>query len=180
VINHDGRPTIVDAPLTLIFMVGQRAFHFLLFLYRQPILRLRLSATCHPPDYPRYTTNNRWRCVDAHSHDGARRVSLSLLLKTRPIILLWLFATCHHPDYPRYTTNNHWSPVDTHFQDGAGRLSQSILSIRAATHSFMTVCNQLAVGLPRTHDQISLTLRWRSISRWRRERVALMFANKGG
>jgi len=30
-------------------------------------------------DTPRYTTNNRWRCVDSHSRDGAGRVSQSVL-----------------------------------------------------------------------------------------------------
>jgi hypothetical protein len=32
VINHNGRPTIVDTPLTLIFKMGQGAFHILFCL----------------------------------------------------------------------------------------------------------------------------------------------------
>jgi len=78
VINRDGRPTIIDTPLTLIFKMRQGAFHFLFGLSRQPILRLWLYTTCHSSDYPRYMTNNLWHSIDAHCHDGARRVLQSV------------------------------------------------------------------------------------------------------
>jgi len=74
VINHDGRPTIVDTPLTLNFMMGQGAFHLLFCLSRQPKLHWWLFETCHTPDCARYTTNNHWRSVDGHSHDGTGTV----------------------------------------------------------------------------------------------------------
>jgi len=79
VIDHDGRPTIVDTLLTLIFKMGQGAFHFLFCLWRWPTLRLWQFATSRPPDYPKYTTNNRWRSVYAHFADGAGRVPHSVL-----------------------------------------------------------------------------------------------------
>jgi len=46
-----------------------------------PILCLWLSAHCCPTDYPRYTTNNCWRSIDAHCRDGAG----SLLFSPFPI-----------------------------------------------------------------------------------------------
>jgi len=41
---------------------------------------LRLSATYHPPDYPRYTTNNHWCSLDTHSLDGVGRMSLIIFI----------------------------------------------------------------------------------------------------
>ena len=77
-ITQDTSPRIVDAPLTLIFMMGQRVYDILICLGRQPILCLRLFATYCPPDYPTYRTKNRWRSVDAHFPDVAGSVSHSL------------------------------------------------------------------------------------------------------
>jgi len=49
-----------------------------------------------------------------------------------------------------------------------------------AKNSSVTDCS-LSVGwLPRTHDQNSLTLCWRSIPRWGREGIAICFADNGG
>jgi len=42
-INHHARPKIVDAPLTVIFVIRQGACHCLFCLNRQPILRLCIS-----------------------------------------------------------------------------------------------------------------------------------------
>jgi len=69
-----GSPTIFETVLTLIFMMRQRAFHWLIFICRQPILRIWLFATCRPPDYPRFVTNNRWRSIDTHLQDVAGSV----------------------------------------------------------------------------------------------------------
>jgi len=74
VIYSDGRPTIVDTPLTLISKMWQGAFHFHFCLSRQPILRVCLYTTCRHSNYPRCTTNNRWCSVDAHFCDGAGMV----------------------------------------------------------------------------------------------------------
>ena len=78
-ITQDKWPRIVDPPLTLIFMLGQRACYYLVSLYEQPILRFWLRATYRPADYPRYMTKNFWHSVDSHFHDGAGSVVLSLL-----------------------------------------------------------------------------------------------------
>jgi len=95
-----------------------------------------------------------------------------LCLSRQPILRLWLFPTCCPPDYPIYTTNNCWHSVDAHFHDGTGGVSHSVLPIKVANNSFMTVCNLLAVWLPRTHDQKSLKLDWCLYSRWGRDSVS--------
>jgi hypothetical protein len=131
VINNDGWPSIVDTLLTLILKMGLEVFHFLFCLYRQSIISWKQCATCHPPDYPWYMTNNRLRSIDAHFHNGAWRVL------------------------------------------------QSVLLIKGAKNSFMTYYTLSEVSFPRTHDQKSLTLHWRSFSRWGREGIAICFAYKG-
>jgi len=83
-------------------------------------------------------------------------------------------------DYPRCKTNNRWRSVDAHFQNGAGSVSLSLLHIKAAYISFMNVCIQLPLELPKVHDQKSLTRRWLSFSGWGREWVSLVFDYKGG
>jgi len=52
-ITVDARPKIVNAPLTLIFKMGQGAFRFLFLLYRRPIPGLWVYLTCHPPRLPK-------------------------------------------------------------------------------------------------------------------------------
>jgi len=99
-------------------------------------------------------------------------------LYREPKIRLWLFATCQTPYYPRYTTNNHLRSVDTHFHDGVGSVSLCLLRIQAAKHSFMTVCNLSNPILPKIHDNQSLTLHWRSFSRWGRMCFCCSFAYK--
>jgi len=78
-ITQDTWPRIVDTTLTLIFMMGQGACYYLFCLYEQPILHLWRWATYHPTDYPRYMTTNCWHSVNAHFHDGAGSILLSLL-----------------------------------------------------------------------------------------------------
>jgi len=43
----------------------------------------------------------------------------------------------------------------------------------------MDVCTQSPVRLPTMQDQISLTLKWGSVSGWGREHVRIVFASKG-
>jgi len=131
VISKDACPKIVDAPLTLIFMMGQGGYCNLFYLQRRPKIPLWLTTTYGRCDFPGRMTKNRWRSVDAHFHDGARRVL------------------------------------------------QSVLPITAANNSFITDYNLSEAWFPRTHDQKSLTLRWRSFSWWGREGIAICFAYKG-
>jgi len=83
-------------------------------------------------------------------------------------------------DYPRCKTKNRWRSVDAHFQNGAGSVSLSLLHIKAAYTSFMNVCIQLPLRLPKVQDQKSLTRGWLSFSGWGRERFSLVFDYKGG
>ena len=62
----------------------------------------------------------------------------------------------------------------------AGSVSLSLLLINAAYTSFMNVCIQLPLRLPKMQDQKSLTCHWLSFSEWGRERVSLLFEYKGG
>jgi len=129
-ITPDTWPTIVDAPLTLIFMMGHGGYCNLFCQRRQPMMPLWLTTTYRRCDFPVHMTKYRWHSVDAHFHDGA------------------------------------------------GRVLQSVWPITAANNAFMTDYNISEKWFPRTHDQPSLTLRWRSFSWWGREGIAICFPIK--
>jgi len=65
-ITEDTRPTIVDAPLTLILTMGQGWNSTLFFLYSKPEYQFWLSATYRRSDHPARKTKDSWHCVDAH------------------------------------------------------------------------------------------------------------------
>jgi len=79
VISKDTWPRIVDAPLTLIFMMGQGGYCNLFCLWRQSIIPLCLTTTYRRCDFPGRMTKNDWHSVDAHFHDAAGRVLQSVL-----------------------------------------------------------------------------------------------------
>ena len=78
-ITHDTWPKIIDAPLTLIFMMGHGRYCNPFCLYRQPKIPSWLTAAYRRCDIPGIMTKNRWRSVDAHFRDGAGRVLQSVL-----------------------------------------------------------------------------------------------------
>jgi hypothetical protein len=78
-ITHNTWPTIVDAPLTLIFMMGQGGYCYLFYRYRQPNIPLWLTTIYRRCNIPGHRTKNRWCSVDTHFHDGVGRVLLSVL-----------------------------------------------------------------------------------------------------
>jgi len=78
-ITHDTWRTIVDAPLTLIFMLGQGRYCTLFCLERKPKIPLWLATTYGRCDFPGRMTKNHWLSADAHFHDGAGRVLQSAL-----------------------------------------------------------------------------------------------------
>jgi len=51
--------------------------------------------------------------------------------------------------------------------------------LKAANNSFMNVCNQSHVRIPKMQDQKSLPHHCRSVSGWGRQRVAFVFATQG-
>jgi hypothetical protein len=65
-ISYDAWPKIVEATLTLIFMMGQGGYCHLFCLERQPKMWFWLSTTYRRCDFPEHITKNRWRSVDAH------------------------------------------------------------------------------------------------------------------
>jgi len=79
VISQDAWPKIVDAPLTLIFTMGQGGYHYLFCLCRPAKIPLWLSTTYRRCDFPGRMTKNRLRSIDAHFHDRAGRVLQSVL-----------------------------------------------------------------------------------------------------
>jgi hypothetical protein len=78
-INHPARPKIVDAPLTLIFRMGQGACLFFFWVRKRPIHPLWTFASNHHLDYSWCKTKNHWRAVDYHVQNGATSVSLLCL-----------------------------------------------------------------------------------------------------
>ena len=84
VISQDAWPKIVDAPLTLIFMMGQGGYCYLFCLPRWPKIPLWLTTTYRRCDLPGRITKNCWRSVDAHF--------------TMAVSTIWihLIGTVHH------------------------------------------------------------------------------------
>ena len=81
VITQNAWPIIVDAPLTLIVIMGQEGYCNLFCLQKQPMIPLWLPATYRQCDYPECMTNHCWRSVDAHYQHGAGRLSQSVFPK---------------------------------------------------------------------------------------------------
>ena len=63
---HDAMPKIVDAPLTLIFRMWQRACHLHFSQSRWPLHLLWKDVTMQPIDCWMCKTQNHWHSVDPH------------------------------------------------------------------------------------------------------------------
>ena len=74
------RQKIVDAPLTLIFRMGQCRSNFLFWIEIRPIPHLWSSASNRHQVYPWCKSKNHWHANDYHVQDGAGSVSLLLLV----------------------------------------------------------------------------------------------------
>jgi hypothetical protein len=79
VISQDAWPKIIDALLTLIFLMGQGGDCYLFHLYRQPIVLLWLTTTNWRHDSWGCMTKILWHSVDIHFHHAAGRVLQSVL-----------------------------------------------------------------------------------------------------
>jgi len=106
------------------------------------------------------------------------------------VAFCFAYRGCQHIDYvyslsnrvfyyPTYRTKNCWRSVDAHLHDGAGSVFLTLLPIKDANTLIMCIHYQVAFLLPDLQDQKSLMLRWRSFSRWGRERVAFFFPYTG-
>jgi len=78
-ITDDARPKIVDAPLRLIFRMGQGAYCVSFCRSRQPIPYVWVAATNRHLSYPRCIAKNHWRSIDTHFQNGAVTVLLTVL-----------------------------------------------------------------------------------------------------
>jgi len=88
-ITQDIWPSIINAWLTLIFMMAHGAFYGLFCLKRQPILRLWPFATYRHPDYARYITKNCWRFIDIHFATGVSTICNQLIWRGPLFTLIW-------------------------------------------------------------------------------------------
>jgi len=82
-------------------------------------------------------------------------------------------------NYLTYKIKNCSRSVEAHFLNRAGSVSLSLSPIQVAYTSFIIVCNQLPLSLPKMPDQILLTLHWLSFWGWGRGCISLVFDYKG-
>jgi hypothetical protein len=78
-INLNARPKSVDAPLTLIFMIGHRAYCFLFVWEWRPILSVCIKTAKSLINYLAYKRNYCWSSVDTHFQNRAGSVTIFLL-----------------------------------------------------------------------------------------------------
>jgi hypothetical protein len=90
VISQDEWPQIVDAPLTVIFMIGQGGSCYLFCLWRGPKIPLWLTTTYRRGDFPGHITKNCWRSVDAHFAMAVSTICNRLIWYSPSFTLFWL------------------------------------------------------------------------------------------
>jgi len=89
-------------------------------------------------------------------------------------------VTHRHAEKPWCKAKYCWCTIDAHFPNGARSVSLSLLVINAVYTSFMNICIQFPLRLPKMQDQRSLTRCWLSFSGCGRDRVSLVFDFKDG
>ena len=137
------RPTIVDAPLTLTFRIGQWPCRCVFSLQRLAIHWLCESVTKLSSNYIPYMTKNRWRSVDAHFQNGAASMSFCSLPIRLPICWLYEPATELISNDLTYMTRIHWRSVDAHSQNWAVTVLLSLLHMKAANTLVMWINDQI-------------------------------------
>ena len=88
-ITWDSWPRIIDAPLTLIFIIRRGVLHFLFCQWRLPILGLFLFATYRPQEYARHKTKIGWSSVDPHFATGISTIFNHWILCSPSFTLIW-------------------------------------------------------------------------------------------
>jgi len=79
-------------------------------------------------------------------------------------------------NYLSWMVTNRRRSIDAHFHDGAGSVLVSRCSTQEANTMITYSNDQIALEIPDLQDQVSMTLCWRSLSKWGRECVAFSFA----
>jgi len=169
-ITQDTRPTIVDALLTLILMMGQGGNRYLCCKFKVANSSLMTVYNQSPPRLPKLHNKQSLmlccRSVDTPltliSKMGQGGYCNVFYLSKCLIIPLWLYATYRQTDYPGCMTKNCWHCVDAHFQDEVGSVLLWFLSIKAANTLIMYNHGQIDHKLPDLDDLKLLTLHWRS------------------
>jgi len=96
VISQDAWPQIVDAPLTHIFVMGQRGYCNLFCLSRQPKIPLWVTRTYLRCDLPGRMTKNRWRSIDTHFSMAVSRICNHWIWHSLSFTLFWLSLLRYH------------------------------------------------------------------------------------
>jgi hypothetical protein len=176
VINHDGRPTIVDTLLTFIFEDVAGSVSLSLLAIKASNNQFMTTCNLSPPRLPMIHDQQSLTLRWCSFHDGVGKVLQSVLCMK---VAKNSFMTDYNLSevwFPRMQVKNRWHSVDAHFQDGAGRVLQSVLPIKAAKNCIMTDGDLSAVWFPRMHDEKSLMLSWRIFSTWGQEHLVLILA----
>jgi len=161
-ITKDTRPKVIDAPLSLIFSMGQG--RYLICQEMRPMILLWLYAMCYQSHYPGCMTKTHWRSIDAEFQDGAGRVSLSLLpikAANNSFMTVCNLSTIRlHRMYDQTSLTLCWHS----FSRCSTESVDMILSIKATYTSIVYNHNQIRLELPDLQDQKLLTLCWHSFA----------------
>jgi len=161
-ITHDTQLSIVDAPLTLIFIMRQGGYSDLVCLSRQPEIPSWLTKTYQWSDFPGWMTKNCWRSVDAHFQDGTGRVLQSVLpLKVAKNSFM---TDCNLSAvlFPRTHDQQSLTLCERSFSRWGRERVIIMLPIKAANTPIRFDSDLIPVLLPYLQNHKSLTLRWRS------------------
>jgi len=101
-------------------------------------------------------------------------------LSTWPIRWLRITIVAQPLTYARCKTKNRWCCFDVHFQEIIAKSLLTFFGWKVADSWNMGKCHCTAVGLCKTQDRKSLTLRWRSFLGDSHNVVASIFGLKGG
>jgi len=90
VIPQHAWPQIVEALLTLIWMMAQRGYCNLCCQYRQPKIPLSVTTTYLRCDFTARRTNNRWRSADPHFAMAVSTLCNHWIWHSLSFTLFWL------------------------------------------------------------------------------------------
>jgi len=90
VVSQNAWPKIVDAPLTLIFMMGQGGYCHLFYLEKPAKIHLWLRTTYRRWDFLGRITKNCWCSVDGHFAMAVPTICNQLILHSPSFTLFWL------------------------------------------------------------------------------------------
>ena len=179
-VTQNAQPKIVDAPLKLIFRMGQWPCCFLFCQNRLPVCWLWIALTTSPLNYITYNTNTRRCSVDAQFQDWAVTICFTLLARQAAIMLV-IDSTDHSTILWPYILNSksltlHWRSC----LGGSYDIVPTIFACRVGLYCYYGSMLLHSSWIFKMHDQKSLTLRWDSFSGDSSDIVTSIFAYNGG